>query len=166
LSRKVLGKRTGAVKPAGKPGFPWIAWDKSLRTLTFVQLPAQRGGMNILPHRWATIRPASNLRIRCINRTRRNIAMRIATYLAATAVIFAVGGAAQASEATTTGEIQAIGPHSITLFDGKTYELARSVDTSKIKRDWDYDITYVVAHGRRLATSVSAHPEWPQGSTF
>jgi hypothetical protein len=91
--------------------------------------------------------------------------MRIIHPLAIAALVLGFAGTAEASQ-KTTGEIQSVGPHSIRLFNGQTYELAKSVDRAALKPDWDYDITYDVAKGHRIATAVSERPQYPQGSTF
>jgi hypothetical protein len=91
--------------------------------------------------------------------------MRIIYPLAIAALALGFAGTAEASQ-KAVGEIQSIGPHSITLFDGATYELAKSVDRSALKPDWDYDITYDMVKGHRVATNVSERPQSPQGTTF
>jgi hypothetical protein len=90
---------------------------------------------------------------------RRMSTMLIKALVPATFAVAFLTGAAAASQ-TITGEIETINPkaHSITLWNGRTYMLGHSVDMSTLKRNRDFDITYVVQHGRDVVTAISETP--------
>jgi hypothetical protein len=80
----------------------------------------------------------------------------------AAALLLAVG-AAEAS--TATGEVDTINmrKHVITLFNGQTYVLDKSVKLAGIAPRHDVSITYKMVGGKRVATKVDWVFPTPEG---
>jgi hypothetical protein len=88
--------------------------------------------------------------------------MRPLTLIAGATLLVVAGSAAEA--ATLTGEVKTVDPHTrtISLWDGQTFKLARSVNVGQLRPNGVFDITYQDERGRMVATLVKPTSPWPR----